>query len=67
MKVYILVKMDNDGACGDPECCGEPSYWPTIHEKAFTDKALAFDHLTKMNKGRGGWRESDWEIREVTL
>ena len=29
----IDVELDDDGACGDPECCGSPSYHIVIHCK----------------------------------
>lgn len=28
----VITTHEDDGACGDPECCGDRSYWDEEHE-----------------------------------
>lgn len=29
-KEKCTIKLDDDGACGDPECCGDTRYYITV-------------------------------------
>jgi hypothetical protein len=40
VKAYVVTVLESDGACGDPECCGTPSYTCRI-VKCFGTKTKA--------------------------
>ncbi len=44
-EVLLAIELDDDGACGDPECCGSPSYH--ISEKSVKEAIVKLHPILK--------------------
>ena len=43
-KAYVITKLESDGSCNDPDCCGEARY-DAVVVKCFDTKEIGRAHV----------------------
>jgi len=62
MTIYVITYQEDNGACGDPDCCGDVSYYTRIVDQGFTSSDAANAWIDQNPN-----RHRDYQIQTVEV